>query len=53
MHRALRERSRFMSLLFQVLAKVDDIERDGARKVTRFSAVGYSLGGLLARYVLG
>ena len=39
--------------LCQVLKKVEDVERDGTRKVTRFSAVGYSLGGLLARYVLG
>ena len=39
--------------LCQVLTKVEDIERGGTKKVTRFSAVGYSLGGLLARYVLG
>lgn len=37
----------------EILTRVEDIERDGTRKVTRFSAVGYSLGGLLARYVLG
>jgi len=37
----------------EVLTRVEDIERDGTKKVTRFSAVGYSLGGLLARYVLG
>jgi len=37
----------------EVLKTVEDMERDGTRKVARFSVVGYSLGGLLARYVLG
>ncbi|KAF8512920.1 putative serine esterase-domain-containing protein, partial [Gautieria morchelliformis] len=37
----------------EVLKSVEDIEREGTRKVTHFSVVGYSLGGLLARYVLG
>ena len=29
------------------------MEEDGRQKVTKFSAVGYSLGGLVARYMLG
>ncbi|GAA6010273.1 hypothetical protein JCM10207_005699, partial [Rhodosporidiobolus poonsookiae] len=32
--------------------KIKEIARDGG-KVTRFSMVGYSLGGLVARYTLG
>ncbi|KIW93131.1 uncharacterized protein Z519_05736 [Cladophialophora bantiana CBS 173.52] len=31
---------------------VDELERDG-HKITRFSVVGYSLGGLVARYAIG
>jgi hypothetical protein len=32
---------------------MEELEEDGTEKVTRFSAVGYSLGGLLVRYVIG
>ncbi|KZS90706.1 DUF676-domain-containing protein [Sistotremastrum niveocremeum HHB9708] len=33
--------------------RIDEIEKDSEKKVTRFSIVGYSLGGLLSRYVIG
>lgn len=36
----------------KVLAEVKRLEDDG-KKVTRFSVTGYSLGGLVARYLLG
>jgi hypothetical protein len=34
-------------------ARIKEIEEDGGRQVTRFSALGYSLGGLIARYLIG
>ena len=37
----------------QVQAHIVSIQADGTRKVSRFSVIGYSLGGLLARYLLG
>ncbi|KAF8519044.1 DUF676-domain-containing protein [Hysterangium stoloniferum] len=37
----------------EVVERVAELEHDGIRKVTRFSVVGYSLGGLLARYLIG
>jgi len=40
-------------VVLQVYEKIQEIERDGDRKVTHFSIIGYSLGGLLARYVIG
>ena len=40
----------FVSL--QILDKVKELEKEGS-KVTRFSVTGYSLGGLIARYVVG
>jgi hypothetical protein len=36
----------------QIFQEVEKLEK-GGRKVTRFSVTGYSLGGLLARYVVG
>ena len=33
--------------------KIKEIELDGIKKVTRFSIIGYSLGGLLSRYLIG
>ena len=41
-----------LSVFFQVFERVKELEDDGAR-VVRFSITGYSLGGLLARYVIG
>ena len=41
------------SLPLQIQGKIASIEEKGDRKVTRFSITGYSLGGLLARYVIG
>ncbi|PVF98129.1 DUF676-domain-containing protein [Serendipita vermifera] len=32
---------------------IEELEKDGTHKVTRFSVVGYSLGGLLVRYLIG
>lgn len=37
----------------QIYKRIEAIESSGSRKVTRFSITGYSLGGLLARYVIG
>ncbi|KIM26153.1 hypothetical protein M408DRAFT_73174 [Serendipita vermifera MAFF 305830] len=37
----------------EVLKEIKDVEKDGFHKVTRFSVVGYSLGGLLSRYMIG
>lgn len=34
-------------------ARIAAIEKEGAKKVTRFSITGYSLGGLLSRYIIG
>ncbi|KAG2157765.1 putative serine esterase-domain-containing protein [Suillus bovinus] len=36
----------------EIRQKTADLEKEG-RKVTRFSVTGYSLGGLVARYVIG
>ncbi|KIM26152.1 hypothetical protein M408DRAFT_25591 [Serendipita vermifera MAFF 305830] len=36
-------------LVAEVLERIEDLERDGIHRVTRFSAIGYSMGGLLAR----
>ncbi|KAG0709340.1 putative serine esterase-domain-containing protein [Suillus ampliporus] len=36
----------------EIQRKTADLEKEG-RKVTRFSVTGYSLGGLVARYVIG
>ncbi|KAF5383782.1 hypothetical protein D9615_003712 [Tricholomella constricta] len=36
----------------EVIEKVDEIEKDG-KTVLKFSVTGYSLGGLIARYVIG
>ena len=38
--------------LLQIFQEIDKLESEG-RKVVRFSVTGYSLGGLLARYVVG
>ncbi|KAG8701587.1 hypothetical protein FRC08_004003 [Ceratobasidium sp. 394] len=37
----------------EIYEDVGKIEKDGSRKVTRFSIVGYSLGGLISRYAIG
>lgn len=37
---------------YQVLEKVEELEKSGST-VTKLSVTGYSLGGLLARYVVG
>ncbi|KAI0051011.1 DUF676-domain-containing protein [Auriscalpium vulgare] len=37
----------------EVFDEIAKIEKDGQEKVTRFSVTGYSLGGLLARYLVG
>ena len=37
----------------EVQKEITELEKDGFHKVTRFSAVGYSLGGLLCRYLIG
>ncbi|KAF8578210.1 DUF676-domain-containing protein [Ramaria rubella] len=37
----------------EVRARLKSIEADGSCKVTRFSVVGYSLGGLIGRYLIG
>ncbi|GJJ10922.1 hypothetical protein Clacol_005151 [Clathrus columnatus] len=37
----------------EVRDKIREIEDGGRRKVSRFSVTGYSLGGLLARYLIG
>lgn len=39
--------------MMQVRTMVEKIEESGRRQVVRFSVVGYSLGGLLARYLIG
>lgn len=36
----------------QIFQEINKLETEGKR-VTRFSIAGYSLGGLLARYVVG
>jgi triacylglycerol esterase/lipase EstA (alpha/beta hydrolase family) len=36
----------------EIFEEMENVEREG-KKVTRFSALGYSLGGLVARYVIG
>ena len=36
----------------QILESVKELEKEG-KKVRRFSITGYSLGGLIARYVVG
>lgn len=36
----------------QIHQKTADLRKEG-RTVTRFSVMGYSLGGLIARYVIG
>ncbi|KAG5637683.1 hypothetical protein H0H81_003599 [Sphagnurus paluster] len=36
----------------EVVAKMDELKKDG-KTVSRFSVTGYSLGGLIARYVVG
>jgi triacylglycerol esterase/lipase EstA (alpha/beta hydrolase family) len=41
-----------LSALLQVFEEIEKIEKEGKR-VTRFSVAGYSLGGLLARYLVG
>ena len=38
--------------LLQILQVIEKLESDG-KNVVRFSVTGYSLGGLLARYVVG
>jgi dienelactone hydrolase len=42
----------WLSTLPQIFDQVEKLEKEGKR-VTRFSVTGYSLGGLLARYVIG
>ncbi|KAG8788494.1 hypothetical protein FRC12_014495 [Ceratobasidium sp. 428] len=37
----------------EIYAKIEEIEKEGSKKVTRFSMVGYSLGGLISRYAIG
>ncbi|KAG8743494.1 hypothetical protein FRC10_011967 [Ceratobasidium sp. 414] len=37
----------------EIYEKIGEIEKDGSKKVTRFSIVGYSLGGLISRYAIG
>jgi hypothetical protein len=41
-----------LSALLQVFEEIDELEKKGKR-VTRFSVTGYSLGGLLGRYLVG
>jgi len=41
-----------LSALFQVFEEIEKLEKEGKR-VTRFSVTGYSLGGLLGRYLVG
>jgi hypothetical protein len=38
--------------VLQIFQEIEKLEREG-KTVTRFSVTGYSLGGLLARYVVG
>ncbi|KAF8595042.1 DUF676-domain-containing protein [Ceratobasidium sp. AG-I] len=37
----------------EIYAEVEALEKDGLKKVTKFSIVGYSLGGLISRYAIG
>jgi len=37
----------------EIIEHIQDIEKDSKKKVTKFSVLGYSLGGLLGRYVIG
>ncbi|KAG8827679.1 hypothetical protein FRC19_001527 [Serendipita sp. 401] len=37
----------------EIQKTIDDTQADGKKQVTRFSLVGYSLGGLLSRYLVG
>jgi Putative serine esterase (DUF676) len=39
-------------ILTKVTDKIQELEGNG-RKVTRFSVTGYSLGGLVGRYLIG
>lgn len=41
-----------MLSISQVFEEIERLEKEG-KKVTRFSITGYSLGGLLSRYVIG
>jgi hypothetical protein len=41
-----------LSALLQVFEEIEKLEDEGKR-VTRFSVTGYSLGGLLGRYLVG
>ena len=41
-----------LSVLLQVFEEIEKLEDEGKR-VTRFSVTGYSLGGLLGRYLVG
>ena len=41
-----------ITTLLQIFQEIDKLESDG-KIVVRFSVTGYSLGGLLARYVVG
>ncbi|KAF8595039.1 DUF676-domain-containing protein [Ceratobasidium sp. AG-I] len=37
----------------EIYGMVEKLEKDGVKKVTKFSIVGYSLGGLISRYAIG
>jgi hypothetical protein len=37
----------------QIMEHIEKLEKDSKKKVTKFSVLGYSLGGLLGRYVIG
>ena len=42
----------YLSALLQVFEEIEKLEK-GGKRVTRFSVTGYSLGGLVARYLVG
>jgi Putative serine esterase (DUF676) len=48
----LAELTTHLSARVQIFQEIEKLEKEGKR-VTRFSITGYSLGGLLARYVVG
>lgn len=52
-HVDMRLKSRDRLTTPQVQAKIEAIEKDAKKRVTRFSIAGYSLGGLISRYLIG
>ncbi|CAE6481195.1 hypothetical protein ACGC1H_003481 [Rhizoctonia solani] len=37
----------------EIYQRIEEVEADGSKKVTKFSIFGYSLGGLISRYAIG